>query len=82
MTQNGNATILPSSVHMNPDTCFFLAHFFFFICSTGQLCHTRHLSVRGGPARSRSSSRTAQLVATGWGENTCCRAPRPRLLPC
>ena len=30
MTQNGNATILPPSVHMNPDTCFFLMHFFFF----------------------------------------------------
>ena len=83
MTQNGNATILPPSVHMNPDTCFFLMHFFFFfICSTEQLCHTRHLCYRRTcseqeqfadcPARGcRAGVRTPAVELPGQG---CCPA--------
>lgn len=43
MTQNGNATILPSSVHMNPDTCFFLAHFFFHLFHRTAVSHASSL---------------------------------------
>ena len=76
--QNGSAITLPHGVCMNPDTCFFLVHFFFsLLLQDSRVTLTSSLLAEGalgadpllGPPSCRAGS-----------ENACRGAPRPGLL--